>query len=378
MVPQQQIPGIYQCEEEGGSNSPRDISKRLEIINRYLGDVKMFYGKYIEQMPRLLSEGRVPMSISQVMQKRLAAEGTSMEEFWLTDNLFDTGDGIAYHPDGRIKIVLDSKHLRKASFVEEAINKIGGSILSEHGTILLSNSDYENLQGDEFSGKDIERFKVMSPKSNPLWQSLARNKLLLNDYVDYIAREYKRRFNSNDIMNIILIEASKKPVMVPIHIHSGNGRKNGSEIDGAFYGLNWHDTRLLGIVSNSKPLNYSAPKIENELEKELLSSRAEGIEKAIKYLAFESDGSLHVNGNYDEERKRELYQEIVARITRDRITNIREKLEENLPSLKLTEQVKPEAIRKYFKEKFGAPIDTYSDIASFYEILLEREIGKNE
>jgi len=116
---------------------------------------------------------------------------------------------------------------------------------------------------------------------------------------------------------------------------------------------------------------------EGNLEKELAPSRAKGIEKAVQYLSFESNGSLHTNGNYDADKKRIQYQEIIKKIPKKSIANIREKLDENLSALRTSEQVNPEAIRRYFKEKFGVPIDNYSDLDLFYRTLLEQETGKN-
>ena len=62
-----------------------------------------FYGQNVMQMPLLIADGRVPMSVSQLMQKRLDVRNAEadVKTAWM-DNYFDTGDGVVYHPDGRV------------------------------------------------------------------------------------------------------------------------------------------------------------------------------------------------------------------------------------------------------------------------------------
>src|SRR3989338_9383475 len=101
---------------------------------------KEFYGRSTEQMPRLIAEGRTPLSIAGLMRRRLEVLNSSDDvrnSFW--DNYFDTGDGIAYHPDGRGKIVLDAKPLRELTPSSQLRN--GALILSrseEHTSELQS------------------------------------------------------------------------------------------------------------------------------------------------------------------------------------------------------------------------------------------------
>jgi len=72
---------------------------------------KEFYGRNVEQMPKLIAEGRVPMNASQLMQRRLDYRNgpAEVKTAWM-DNYFDTGDAVVYHPNGDVKIVLDSQH----------------------------------------------------------------------------------------------------------------------------------------------------------------------------------------------------------------------------------------------------------------------------
>src|SRR3989344_2825235 len=76
---------------------------------------KEFYGRNTEQMPKLVAEGRVPMNASQLMQRRLVYRNgpAKVKTAWM-DNYFDTGDAVVYHPNGDVKIVLDSQTLRES------------------------------------------------------------------------------------------------------------------------------------------------------------------------------------------------------------------------------------------------------------------------
>jgi hypothetical protein len=161
---------------------------RLNEINE--GEAfKEFYGRNIEQMPKLIADGRVPMNTAQLMQRRLDVRGASedVKSAWM-DNYFDTGDAVVYHPDGRVKIVLDSQTLRDMT---PETQRVGGALL-------LTEDAYNTLQGEEFKkgklGKVNESLSREAVKAHPVWKVLARDQALLNDYTDFIFAEGKERF----------------------------------------------------------------------------------------------------------------------------------------------------------------------------------------
>ena len=119
-----------------------------------------------------------------------------------------------------------------------------------------------------------------------------------------------------------------------------------------------------------------APKKPNKLEKELTNSKATNLKSAVEHLTFEDDGSLHTNGNLDEEKKRKEYADIIKQIGYKGLTAIRMNFEDALPSLKISEEVNPGKIKTYFKEKFGVPIESYQDANMFYGCLIDRETKK--
>lgn len=143
----------------------------------------------VDQMPALIADGRVPMNYSQLMQRRLNVRNFDADvKASYMDNYFDTGDAVVYHPDGRVKIVLDSQTLRDITPQSELRN----------GALVLTEEDYNALQGEEFKkgklGKIDDGMSRADVKSHPVLKVLARDQGLLNDSVDFIFGEYQSRF----------------------------------------------------------------------------------------------------------------------------------------------------------------------------------------
>lgn len=161
-----------------------------------------FYGRNIEQIPKLIADGRVSMSASKLMQKRLDVMNASedVKDYW-TNNYFDTGDAVVYHPDGRrswdrLKIVLDSKNLREMTSQTKRNN----------GALILGEDVYKALEGEEFTrkqlGKTYESFSRKDVKAHPVWKVLARDQTLLNEYADLVFEETKEKFGYDNAMPV--------------------------------------------------------------------------------------------------------------------------------------------------------------------------------
>jgi len=156
-----------------------------------------FYGRNVEQMPQLIADGRVPMNVAQLMQRRLDVRGAdaNLKSAWM-DNYFDTGDAVAYHPDGRVKVILDSPTLRGIT----PESKRNG------GALVLGEDVYKALEGEEFKkgklGKTDAWMSKSDVKSHPVWKALARDKALLGAYADLIFAEGKERFGYDTAMAV--------------------------------------------------------------------------------------------------------------------------------------------------------------------------------
>ena len=157
---------------------------------------KEFHGKNVEQMPKLIADDRVPMNVSQLMQRRLDVRNSDADvKAFYMDNYFDTGDAVVYHPDGRVKIVLDSQTLRGITQNSELIN----------GALVLTEDAYNVLQGEEFKkgklGNVNDGLSRTDVKAHPVWKVLARDQALLNDYTDFIFGEYQPRFAKDSALD---------------------------------------------------------------------------------------------------------------------------------------------------------------------------------
>ena len=171
---------------------------------------KEFYGRIIEQMPKLVAEGRTPLSVSGLMRRRLEvlnSPGNVRSSYW--DNYFDTGDAIAYHPDGKAKIVLDTRQLRELT---------PSSQLKDNALVLPAGV-YDELEGVEFSREDLEKYasgewlKQKDVTSNKIWQALARDGKLLDDYAKAVFSQVRERYDSNISMALFVDSARDVPII---------------------------------------------------------------------------------------------------------------------------------------------------------------------
>ena len=161
---------------------------------------QVYNGGIIDQMPKLIADGKVPMSVSQLMQKRLYVRNASndIKSFWM-DNYLDTGDAIVYRSDGKfswdkLKIDLDSQYLRAMT----------PQTRRNWGALILTPEQYNAIDGEEFGKSSLGKTESWLPrediKVHPIWRALARDQELLNDYVDLVFTEGKDRFGYNVAM----------------------------------------------------------------------------------------------------------------------------------------------------------------------------------
>src|SRR3989344_469883 len=164
-----------------------------------------FYGQNVKQMPKLIADGRVPMNVSQLMQRRLDVRNSEAVKGSYMNNYFDTGDAVVYHPDGRVKIVLDSQTLRDMTPESQRVG----------GALIIGEDVYNTLEEEEFKkgklGKVNEQMSREDVKSHPVWKVLARDQGLLNDYADYIFAEDKERFGYDTAMGVYPDSAGDNP-----------------------------------------------------------------------------------------------------------------------------------------------------------------------
>ncbi|MBI5397954.1 hypothetical protein HZB03_00690 [Candidatus Woesearchaeota archaeon] len=150
-----------------------------------------FYGPNILQMPLLIRADLVPASTAQIMQARLDGKLS-----W--DTYYDSGDGIMYHPDGRVKLVHDAKPLREITY-ESTLHD---------GALVLPNDAWETLDGEVLSKEDVQKYagrrqSESDVKLNPFWRFLSHNdQALLENTIEEIFSKVKKRHDRDDALGI--------------------------------------------------------------------------------------------------------------------------------------------------------------------------------
>jgi hypothetical protein len=212
---------------------------------------KEFYGRNTEQMPKLIADGRVPMNVPQLMQRRLEVrKGPGEVKTAWVDNYFDTSDLPIYHPNGDLKIVYTTNN--DGSLTSEGrilLPMITPESQRNGGALVLSEDVYKALEGEVFKkgklGKTGDSMSKADVKADPVWKVLARDQALLNDYTDFIFAEGKERFGYGTAMGVYLGSCGgDKPEMRAWYVRGLDYRSDASGWDG----LDVDYGRLVGIA----------------------------------------------------------------------------------------------------------------------------------
>jgi len=224
----------------------REIRKMTNLVLNYVPvpeTYKAFEGRNIDTMPELIKEGRTPLSAQGLMERRLQVLSGSdaVKDSWW-NIYFGTGDGIAYHPDGRIKVVTDAELLRG----------INPKSRLNNGGLVLEDGVFDSLEGTEFSKNDVQRYAInmtlteAEVTQNPIWLALARDEGLLQEYVGATFKQAQERFNSYTNMGIYVYDAPEQAIMLTWVVNSifinGNSSADGYGRPGKGGG------RLVGVL----------------------------------------------------------------------------------------------------------------------------------
>lgn len=232
-------------------------------LNEQVSDYKEFYGKNTHQMPLLIADGRTPISVADVMKRRLEVLGQNYSDevrsaWW--DNYIGTGDAPAYSPDGRIKIVLDSQPLRN----------INPKSKLKNSALVLPDGMYEMLEGLELTKDEIETYcnsdlTEKQVNQNPIWNVLARDESLLKEYSSAVFKNAKKRFGYDKNMGLYISSEQKVPIMRLWVVSRLENRSNAS----GRFNLGDGDGRLVGVREEAEGF---AQKISPNLEQILGAS----------------------------------------------------------------------------------------------------------
>ena len=234
------------------------MSSQLQLNDKDSVLYKEFYGMNVDQMPVLIADNRVPLSVNGLMNRRLEvvkSDNTELAVTWL-NNYFDTGDAIVYHPDGRIKVVNDAQALREITPESNRVN----------GALVLTDEAYNSLDGAEFTRNDLKKHVGRSLRKgevldNPLWHALSReDKALLTEYAGMIFSKAKTQHGYDENMGLYLANAQEAPTM---RLWSVSRLYYRGDADGDV-SLDGYSGRLVGVAPEAQ--SVVAKKLEGKLE----------------------------------------------------------------------------------------------------------------
>ena len=181
----------------------------LQLNDKGSNEYQEFYGRNIDQMPKLIADGRTPLGVAGLMRRRLEVIGTRLQDVWW-NNYFDTGDGIVRNPCGGATIALNTPLLRA----------------------ITPNSNFHNYElvligaptGETFSKRDVEQYsrKHQSEKevvNNPFWLTFANHDAaLLKDYARATFKLAKAKYGYEKNMGIFLANPDSVPTVRPVYV----------------------------------------------------------------------------------------------------------------------------------------------------------------
>ncbi len=171
-----------------------------------------YYGRNTEQMPKLLADGKEPMSVAHLMEQRLAVRREAVspvqhDAWWC--NYFDNADLWLRHPDKGGKVIPYSAQVLQ--FLQQYVKP--DTKLFDYA-VPLPDGLYEAMEGLELKPADIEKlhtrgYTPREAQKSDVWQELSgRSQKRLDKYVDAVVAETGREQN---LMNLYFGGISKVP-----------------------------------------------------------------------------------------------------------------------------------------------------------------------
>lgn len=196
---------------------------------------KEFWGNYIATMHALKEEGRVPLTVRHIAEKRLEAVASGDEQVmydWL-ENWFSTASAIASFND-EIKVIPNCDFLVNINSDEKirdcSITLANRCIKSKYGLreeqygylenkVTLTEELYNSLNGKVFKRSDLklnETMKKNSVKAHPVWKELLGD--ILEPYVNMIFKITDEKHGFDLTMGVYVPESGEPPELFPFKI----------------------------------------------------------------------------------------------------------------------------------------------------------------
>lgn len=158
--------------------------------NKTIREYTEFRGYYPEQMQKMHELKKKPMTLSEIFEvmSEVICFDAGVKKHW-TMGGFTGGNGIIQHPDNiRIKFVNPSQLLSKIDFSTIQLTEDGRAIS-------LTEEDYANINGKEFSRKEMRRFNIpLTYKEairHPLLKEVFPERESFHSCLDYLYKKYK-------------------------------------------------------------------------------------------------------------------------------------------------------------------------------------------
>lgn len=198
-------------------------------------DYIYFCGDAREIMPKLKEEGFVPLSISDIMRRRLEVIDTRYDalksSLWF--NQFSNGDGIIMFPDGGAITVTDSEDLRNLNLESKLLTSkelqdqiVGDGLICPSSLLEGAKIHLTKPEVDQYMGQSYSSAEQVS--SNPFWRVLARDKDLLYKYSNLNFVFTKQLYETQNGMAIVAQEHYNIPVLKMLYLE---GINNESKLD---------------------------------------------------------------------------------------------------------------------------------------------------
>lgn len=153
-----------------------------------------YSGPLTETIKRVLEDGKIPLTSSQLIRKVVDAKnGTDYEKNFWWEKPLTPSNFLIYKPNGDLKVPLN--------YSTDILKKIKEGILDDGG-IMISNKEYEETLGTIIRGADKLRLDYWQSSPNneyesnidPFWNSISNDTKILKDYSKIIYENKKKDF----------------------------------------------------------------------------------------------------------------------------------------------------------------------------------------
>ncbi len=197
-----------------------------------------FFGDYAENMSLLHGDLRSPMGVCGLISRRievLSSDPEVYDTWW--DNFFTTSDAMAFHPDGKVKVV------------SGRLDGIRLGCKLDDGWLVLEDGGYEGMDGLELTLYKLGKYGInrqlnhSEAVSHPFWKYFARDDELLSLYADILFPRSELLSGAKENMGIFLGSLPEVPSLRPIEVYSAYNKSSmvGTRLDS-------RTSRLVGIV----------------------------------------------------------------------------------------------------------------------------------